>query len=1392
MPHPKSKFNEKPHVALATPIHKNLVLTEIDGIEQVGLLDTGASISCVSQKFLSKLDSFKLNKYDPSSIDHIQGVCGEVHKVLGTIKLPICINGLILPHTFYVFRKLHHQLILGIDFLTAHQATICLNTKTLSLKDGQATVSLVQPTPYAGIARLCQDIIIPPMSECLAPVSVSKAKESETLLLEPTVSLVDRCNIAGAKCLVAPKHGQTVYTFLNPCNSTVHLKAKTIVATASHVDESVLQNELNPSKLVSEIEVANCTENEHEHDDEPNEKFISEAKKLGFNLDDADLTDIQKYRLLSFLGKNRDVFATNLSELGVTNVHSHYIDTGDARPIRQRFYRANPQVKAEIERQTDLMLEHGIIEKSISNWQSPVLLVPKPNGEYRFVTDYRKLNSVTKPMSFPLPRIEDVFDVIGESNSFGKSKSQMFSTLDLASGFWQIGLDPKTAHKTAFVTHHGQFQYKRLPFGLMNAPMTFQMCMSEVLRGLNWRFALIYIDDVLVFSHDFYQHLDHLDQIFQRFRDAKLTLRPSKCKFAAKSVPYLGHVISKHGIAVNPDKTDAIRSFPTPQTQRQLRSFLGASSYYRRFIKSYSLKAQPLYKLLHKNVKFQWDADCEKAFQSLKQALVSPPILAFPDMNQEFVLSVDASGMSLGFILGQLDNNGRERVIAYGGRALRPSEQKWQIYERECLALVEGIKTFHHYLANVHFIVYTDNHAAKWLQTVQQTSGRLMRWALHLQGYNFTIKHRAGTQNTNADALSRRIYPADSQKSALVNDDTLDVPIFNIEPHTCVDSKPHYKKEWLKVTFDYSPDVPNDISVSDTTQTSGTSEMLPACSDNVLPSVSQVSDLSTLQTECEDFKCLLAYMKTNEVPDDPKTAKRIVAEADQYVLINEVLYHLYYPRQKGKAKVKTERIVKQLAVPKPLREEVLHAYHDSLAGGGHQGFERTYHSIRMKYYWPRMYKEIYQYVQSCEACQQAKRYIHAHPASLHPLPIGERFSRWHVDILGPLTTTPDGYKYILLCVDSFTKWCEAFPLKTQEASEVAHVIYREIFTRYGAPQVLITDQGRNFMSKLVQALCELFRVTRHRTSSYHPQTNSCAERVNSSLAQALRAYCSDKQTDWADILPGILMAFRMSPATQSTLQSPYFLVFGEEMRVPLDTHLIPKDNVGKTFQHHLTNILENLKLGKELATKNMEIAQEAYKTQYDKKAKEPGYEPGQRVWLYCAAVPKGLSRKLHRVWCGPYYITLAPGNHVYVLRRCSDNKELPSRIHANRLKPYFDPKDRPQYPPPVWSGNHGPLSPEEISPDTPEVQDQISDSQNQPTQSQNSPDTPRSQRIAKDILKATRQNGKMWYKVCWGPSDYTWELSENVPDALKRAYHVSHTLQGKKRKKPLQRHKFFK
>ena len=284
----------------------------------------------------------------------------------------------------------------------------------------------------------------------------------------------------------------------------------------------------------------------------------------------------------------------------------------------------------------------------------------------------------------------------------------------------------------------------------------------------------------------------------------------------------------------------------------------------------------------------------------------------------------------------------------------------------------------------------------------------------------------------------------------------------------------------------------------------------------------------------------------------------------------------------------------------------------------------------------------------------------------------------------------------MVLVDSYSKWVELFPLRTQEATEVASVLFTEIISRYGAPRAILSDRGRNFMSKLVKALSELFEIKRHYTSPYHPMTNGMTECKNSYILQALRAYCKGQQDDWPEILPGIMMAYRSTPCTQSTQFSPFFMLYGREMRLPIDTVLQPKDHLPQDARVYLSRILQNLEVCRKLAGENIKAAQDKYKHYYDKRTKVPDYHPAQRVWLYCTKVPIGKAPKLHRKWVGPYYITMLGPNHTYRLRNAKTNKEVRSLVNAMRLKPYYDPADRPTNPPEQLVGNEEELNPEEL------------------------------------------------------------------------------------------------
>ena len=408
-------------------------------------------------------------------------------------------------------------------------------------------------------------------------------------------------------------------------------------------------------------------------------------------------------------------------------------------------------------------------------------------------------------------------------------------------------------------------------------------------------------------------------------RAANLRIHPGKCKFAAREVKYLGHILSPKGIKVDPSKYSAIETYPVPKNVKNVRAFLGLAQFYRKYIKSFAQIALPLNKLLRKDVKFEWTEECNQAFLTLKKALITAPVLAFAQFDKPFILAVDASDESIGFVLSQLDSEGKEHPIAYGGRALRNEELRWHITDKEGLALVEAVRQFRPYLASMPFTVYTDNVSVKWLQQIKNCQGRLGRWALLLQGYNMKIIQKSSRNNANADGLSRRTYPP--------------LPEEEIEdPDVCTVG--------YEVTFCYSNDQSNvKVQSVNAEPAKKSSEKGNSC-----------PNLQRLQQNCPDFQTIYKYKVTGEVPEDEKQARTLVAEASQFEIQNGLLYHFYTPRSRGVPR--EERLVKQLAVPRIMRDDILRSYHDSLAGGGHQGHERTFAAIRLKYYWPKMYDQI--------------------------------------------------------------------------------------------------------------------------------------------------------------------------------------------------------------------------------------------------------------------------------------------------------------------------------------------------------------------------------------------------------------------------------------------------
>ena len=371
----------------------------------------------------------------------------------------------------------------------------------------------------------------------------------------------------------------------------------------------------------------------------------------------------------------------------------------------------------------------------------------KKTGQWRFCVDYRRLNDCTIKDAFPLPRIDDIVDSLAEQS--------YFSSLDLTSGYWQVGMDTDSRDKTAFSVPGGHFSWNVMPFGLCNAVATFQRLMSRVLAGQIGTRVFAYLDDVLIAGADFEDHLALLRCVFDAFRNANLKLNLEKCEFVQDSVEYLGFVVNGNGVMPNPKKVDAVVEYKQSVNVEELRRFLGLVSYYHRFISGASDIMSPLNRLLQKGVKWVWSESCDKAFKELKRQLIEAPLLHYPDFAKPFVVYCDASDRGVGVVLAQADNNGMEKVIAYASKAFTKSEINWTVTEKEAFALVWGLTHFHAYLYGNHVVVYSDHRALQWLRKMKNPSGKLARWILRLEEYSFEVIHKPGNLIPHVDALSR-------------------------------------------------------------------------------------------------------------------------------------------------------------------------------------------------------------------------------------------------------------------------------------------------------------------------------------------------------------------------------------------------------------------------------------------------------------------------------------------------------------------------------------------------------------------------------------------------------------------------------------------------------------
>ena len=911
-----------------------------------------------------------------------------------------------------------------------------------------------------------------------------------------------------------------------------------------------------------------------------------------------------------------DVFSRD-DEYGSTDLVQHAIHTGDAAPIKCKNRPINPLQQENLREQLDKWERQGVIEPSESPWGFALLAVPKKNGKTRWAVDYRRLNDITVKDSYPLPNIEDNLARLG--------KSRVFSALDGAGAFHVVSIRPQDRAKTAFQSPYGLYQFAKMPFGLCNAPSTYSRLVQIVLRDMSPDVALAYLDDTLLHTGDVSKHLGVLRHYLRNNRKAGLMLQPEKCKLFQNQVEYLGHLVSAEGIRPLDDYVAIVRDWPEPTTISELRTFLGKVQYYRRFIRQFSKIAAPLYDLLSSKAKeegktdgkaIKVDAEARKAFQDLRQALVEAPILAHPDFHSEepFILDTDWSKDpgAIGAVLSQ-KQDGIEKVICYGARKLTKAEQNYGSNKGELLAVIHFMKNWRYYLRHKPFILRTDHHAMKWIKTMEEPAGMIQRWLDTLSNFNFTVQFRPGEKHGNADALSR---------------------ITHAPPPNQADEKESTDEAVCVLAY---------------------------------PNAEEVETLMAQQEGDPTLRVVRAWIEQGLNPR-PQELRNESPEVRQYASISPTLYldddDVLRRRANPGEAVQRSRV----CLPQMLQDDVIKRCHED--GGGHMGVSATQQRVATRFYFPGLHKAVEMAVADCLVCQRKRTRDKDQKHTLMSIQEGYPFQKIAIDIVGPLRAPAGRNAYILTVKDCFTRWLEAIPTNDTTARNIVRLLQNEIFSRYGMPEQIHSDNAPNISGREIQEVCQLLNIKKTTTPTYNPKSNT-VERAHQDLHRMLRALIESTGQTWEELLPEALFAIRTA-RNRYTGVTPFFALYGREAAMPID-HIYPHEG-GRypyKFESNL-DFIARLRAAHSYMRRKVQTAVERARHNYTGILRGSPLKEDDYVWLYTPVTPRNKHRKHTCFWTGPWRVRRRISPVLFLIETAGDwnRRVIRTTVGIDRLKRY--------------------------------------------------------------------------------------------------------------------------
>ena len=944
------------------------------------------------------------------------------------------------------------------------------------------------------------------------------------------------------------------------------------------------------------------------------------------------------------LKRNAKVFSKDDMDMGRTNLVKHHIKLTDPVPFKEAYRRIPPQMYDEVKTHLQEMLDLGAVRPSNSPWASAIVLVRKKDGRLRFCIDLRKLNNRTVKDAYSLPRIESILDSLGGA--------QIFSTLDLKAGYWQVEMAEECKAYTAFTCGPlGFYECDTMPFGTTNAPATFQRLMHDCLGELNMNWCIVYLDDIIIFSDTKEEHLKRLEAVFQKLCAAGLKLKPSKCFFFREEIEYLGHVVSGKGISTNPKKIEAVSKWPTPKTVYDVRSFLGFVGYYRRFIKNFSRITKPIREVITglenqskrtaKKTYIEWTDAADTAFEHLKAMCVSTPILAYPDYQLPFTLHTDSSTDGLGAVLYQ-KQDGKLRVIAYASRSVSKAESNYPAHKLEFLALKWAVcEKFHEYLyGSKSFEVFTDNNPLTYVLTSAKLDACGQRWVAKLANYNFSIRYRCGVSNTEADALSRIKWPEALSDNVDIDNGCMDTHVINAILAGAVT-----KSSLIESVSCSAKVIPTELDK----ETGKLSSINWAKEQRLDPNLGVIIRL------IESGQLIKRKLQGK----DSSEIKSFLRNKKSLKLFKDVLYRKSYSDNST-----SKKTLWQLVVPKLFRERALLGCHDDV---GHQGILRTLSLLRERFYWPGMQEEATQHVLKCSRCLRRKTPPQVAP--LQPILVTQPLELVHMGYLS-LEPSKGNIENVLVITDHFTRYALAYPSKTQTAQATARILWDNFICHYGFPEKFISDQGRNFESDLIKELCKIAGVKKVHTTPYHPQGNGQCERFNSTLYNMLGTLSEEEKSDWKSHLGCMTHAYNCTKHA-STTYYPYYLMFGRHPRLPIDVEFglnKPNCSDNSSKSRYIQKLRRRLNYAFQKASKYSDQQASKYKHSYDKSVKGPQLHEHDLVLVKIVA-HKG-RHKLQDRWEPEEYVVIEqPIASTPVYKVKPVNGDNVRTLHRNLLLP---------------------------------------------------------------------------------------------------------------------------